>query len=671
VNVQVIVFCLAVTAVGYGLTYLLDVRLRPEERLSFGVTIGTVVVSTVAFFFAWAYELRGLTVALATVACLMGAWLPHRDRIPDLADDWLDFGRRLRSPLRSPDNPALWVGLTALSTLVSARILTRAYVPSSSGGIAAGSLSTFGDWAAHLAYAGSFAHGDNFPPRQPTAAGADFVYHFGIDFFSALFVPLGVDLFAALTISTGFLAIALPGALYCASVRLVHSRPAAAIGVVFFLTSGGTLAGWQGLYEDLGDYGPEVIFNLPRPYAFDGFHKVWVDNMISGFLYPQRPSLIGFPLTMMVLALLAPLLLGQPREAPSTRGMVLLGVLVGLLPYWHVFALPVLVGLIVVWWLIDRTSTRWLTLLVPAAVIAFPLFLLVRPPDDGRDFRLWWVRGIDESWWGDADVLNIAGFWLYQTGIFIPLLAWVLISRRQGLPGKLALGLAPIAVLLVLPEIAFWHHHPLNNAKYIAFLFLIGSPFVAALLWRGMRSHGLPLVGAVLVLIISGLTGVLDIWRMADHTAAPYDDGRGWPYPADILSASDLLMGEWVRENTDPHAVFASVDANQPAITTVGNRRVVVESTGRLSDLGLDWVQRWGDAKIILDQGAGYEGLIERYGVDYVLVGPNELADATAREMPNPAQRWAATATLVYDFGGQKIFAVGSGGAEPVPGADG
>lgn len=666
-NVQVFVFCVAIVAVGYGLTYLLDVRLRPEERLSYGTVIGAIVVSTVAFPLAWAYEFGATTVVLATALSLAGAWWAAREHLADVGDDWREFWRRLRSPLSDPENPFLWVGLTALSVVVSVRILTFAYEETPTGGIAAGSLSTFGDWAAHLAYAGSFANGDNFPPVQPTAAGEDFVYHFGIDFFSALFVPFGASLFSALTISTGLLSIAIPGALYCSSHRIVNSRGAAALGTIFFLTAGGTAAGWDRfVLDDLPDKGWGVIWNLPRSYAFDGFDKLWVDNIVSGFLYPQRPSLVGFPLTMMVLALTLPRLLGRPKDAPTPRGMIFLGVLVGLLPYWHVFALPIVLGLIGFWWLLDRARAAWLYLLVPAVAIAVPLFLLVHPPEGGRDIRLWWVRGIDGSWWGPPNLLNIPGFWLYQTGLFLPLLAWAMFSTSV-LPRRLVGGLVPIWILLVMPEIAFWHHHPLNNSKYIAFLFLLGSPLVAALLWRWIRGLGVKGALGIIIVLFSVLTGVLDIWRLADRTSSIYADGTGWPYPAEIFTASDLLLADWVRDHTDPHAVFASVEANQPAVSAVGNRRVVVESTGRLNDLGIEYSDRRLAVRDILDQAPGYEALIAKYGVDYVLIGPNELADQANRGVPDPRTVWAATGTLVYDLGGQKIFAVNPPGADLAP----
>ena len=69
------------------------------------------------------------------------------------------------------------------------RILQNAFQTSEDGGITAGHLSVYGDWSAHLSYVSSFAYADNFSLGLPTASGESFAYHFGVDWFSAMFIP--------------------------------------------------------------------------------------------------------------------------------------------------------------------------------------------------------------------------------------------------------------------------------------------------------------------------------------------------------------------------------------------------------------------------------------------------------------------------------------------------
>src|SRR5206468_11021250 len=117
-------------------------------------------------------------------------------------------------------------------------LLHQAYVYTPNG-LYAGYVNIWGDWAAHLAYAGSFAYGHNFPPEFPIDPGHRLGYPFMIDFLAADLVPLRMPLTETLTATSGMLGLAFPAVLYLAAVRFTAGRAAAAIAVFVFLLSGG------------------------------------------------------------------------------------------------------------------------------------------------------------------------------------------------------------------------------------------------------------------------------------------------------------------------------------------------------------------------------------------------------------------------------------------------
>ncbi|MFV2040097.1 MAG: hypothetical protein ACC660_07630, partial [Acidimicrobiales bacterium] len=559
-----------------------------------------------------------------------------------VAREWRDLRRRFRTRLSDRENPIPLLGLLVLSTVVSTRILRIAYGTSSDGGISVGHLSTFGDWSAHLAYVASFANADNWPPELPTAAGESFAYHFGVDWFAAMFVPLGLSVQGSLQVSSAILAIAFPGIMYVATLRFVQSRLASVIAVLVFLMAGGTAALWRFFFEDLPDNGIGVLGNLPRSYAFDGFDRNWLDNPVTGFLYPQRPTLIGFAAVLMGLALL-----WQNRERHDTRTYLFVGLLTGIMPIFHVFAFGVLMVMGLTWALLDRVRA-WLWFLVPALVLGAPIVLWQLPADGaaGRDFpHLGWVLG-RSSW--EQNLPDFIWFWALNTGVFIPLVVVGLIRRRD-----LTLRFLPIFGLLLIANIGIWHFWVGNNAKYVVFFLLLGAPFLGACLASWIRSGTFRAVGACVLIFTLVISGGLDIWRAFE--------GSSGAYPAAYLSGDDVLVGEWVRDHTQQSAVFAAANSNVHSVRAIAGRTVVSGAPGRLNDLGVNWLEREQDLRIIYGVNEGFDRVIEKYEIDYVVLGPEErrlFRPADAPDDWDPAQFWDAAAPIVYDIGGYKVYDV-------------
>ncbi len=640
-NLLIVLFVLAIVATGYGLTLLLDTDLMVEERALYGALVGVLVVSGVGFFFSWWAGMTRGTIIVSALFSLGLSGLGWRRQAHRVRDEWRDFLRRLRGPVRDPTSPAPLVAILVVSAVVSIRILDIAYGTTTDGGISVGHLSTFGDWSAHLAYAASFVHAENFPPELPTAAGESFAYHFGVDFFSAMFVPLGSSLQGSLQLSSGILAIAIPGIMYVASQRFLANRLASTLGVLVFLAAGGTAALYRFIFVDLVDGGLGILGDLPRSYAFDGFQRNWLDNPVTGFLYPQRPTMIGFAATMMGLALL-----WQVRDREDNRTFIGVGLLTGVMPIFHVFAFGVLFVMGVAWAILER-SRRWFYFLVPAVLIGFPIVLWQLPSNgaQGRRWHLGWVLG--ESTW-DQTIGDFFWFWILNTGFFIPLVVVGLWARRE-----LTLRFLPIFGLLFIANIGIWHFWVGNNAKYVVFFLLLGAPFVGSFLADWMGRDRIMRVGATLLLVSLTLSGGLDIWRAFE--------GSSGAYPAAYMSGDDVLVGEWVRDQTEPGAVFAAANNNVHPVRAIAGRTVVSGSAGRLSDLGVNWAERQEDLRTIYGVNEGFDLVIDKYNIDYIVLGPEERRSFRPPDAPadwDPAVFWDAAAPTVYDIGGYKVYDV-------------
>ena len=103
-------------------------------------------------------------------------------------------------------------------------------------------------------------------------------------------------------------------------------------------------------------------------------------------------------------------------------------------------------------------------------------------------------------------------------------------------------------------------------------------------------------------------------------------------------------------------ATFLVAPQHNEPVPTLGGRRVMVGYPGWLWTYGLaDWSQRSQDAERMLRGDPATPDLLRRYGVDYVVVGPQELGTAGV----DPAAYFARVGQLVYNSGGYTVYRVG------------
>jgi uncharacterized membrane protein len=140
------------------------------------------------------------------------------------------------------------------------------------------------------------------------------------------------------------------------------------------------------------------------------------------------------------------------------------------------------------------------------------------------------------------------------------------------------------------------------------------------------------------------LAGALDLARTLDRSvsAALFTDTGG------------IEVATWVRTHTPPRAIFlAAPEHNQP-VPSLGGRAVVAGYPGWLWTYGLaDWGQRTQDVDLMLRGGPGTPALLSAYGVDYVVLGPQEVNGHRASRA-----YWDAHARRVYSSGEYTVYQV-------------
>ena len=640
-------FLVACAATGFGVTYLSGVALKLEERLAFGVVLGPMLVAAATFLPSLAVRdvtvgtvLGGLAVALGAgaVGLLLDRGL--------MVADWRDARRRWLRPWRAPGHPWPLLAVLVVCGAWTIHFLHQAYVYAPAG-LYSGYINIWGDWAAHLSFTGSFAYGHNFPPEYPIDTGHRMGYPFMVDFLAADLVPLGLSLTQSITATSAMLGLAFPAVLYLAALRFTAGRAASTMAVFVFLLSGGL--GFVYLISDLQHGGLAVLAHLPREYTLNRDVNLQWLNPVLAYLVPQRSTLFGFSLVLILLVVIWIAI----RQESGWRPFVFAGVVAGLMPVFHVHAYGTVVAL-PAFWAVFNLRRQWLGFFIPALVIGVPVVLWMLPPDNtsvcgdlaaihGFCIQPGWLSFTD---WQRNGVwlfgFDFGGFWIWNTSLLLPLL---IVGQALGrwFPTAFPKWFAPMWLWFVVPNIVVLQPWPWDNTKFFVFWALLGSVVVGGVLAGLLRLGPLTAVVAVAMMVLLGLSGALDLARASD-----FDQSKVL-----FTDPGGIKVADWVRRNTSPTAVFAVAPEHNSPIPTLAGRRELIGYPGWLWTYGLaDYVQKTDDDNKILQGDPAAPDLVRKYGIDYVMIGPQEI--------PRGANRayWEQHGTVVYDDGEYAVYRV-------------
>ncbi len=609
------------TVSGSLLTFLYDRAAPLPARLAMGAASGMVLFATVGFLFAlWLGPGRASTGLAALVMLLPFLLLSRKDFRAMVTTQLSEAMLALRRPTRRTVVDLLFY--CSLTVLLSAVFASAAY--ETPDGIFTSVRNNLGDLPLHLQVINSFAQGQNVPPEDPTFAGVRFAYPFMTDFLAAMLIKAGArtDVVSAMWAENMFAALALVGMLQYWTWLLTRSRLAGLIAPLLVLFSGGL--GWAWILQDVHDSShglAPLLASLPHSYTImDAGGILRWGNSLTTLFVPQRSILFGMPLAIVIfcqwwLAVGDSGAEAGPISQPNgKRRMLAAGILAGLLPLVHAHTFLVVMAVGACLTMIFYASWRnWLLFFLTATPVALPQILwLARSGGVKLSSYLGWQPG-----WDHAN-FNPVLFWLANTGLFIPLLLAALLWRRPGfaLPKRVVKFYAPFLLCFILPnffKVAPWIW---DNIKILFWWYVASAPLVAWLLAQALKQQerrGLRwLAGGVLATLL--LAGALDVLAVISG-AAEYRE-----FDRDAVS-----VAQFISERARPRSLVLHAPVyNSPVFLT--GRRSLMGYAGWMWSRGLDSSQRQAEIQRMYAGDPDAAALLRRYEVEYVLIGPAELA---------------------------------------------
>jgi hypothetical protein len=248
--------------------------------------------------------------------------------------------------------------------------------------------------------------------------------------------------------------------------------------------------------------------------------------------------------------------------------------------------------------------------------------------------------GIQFGW--DRGVHDPLTFWLVNTGIFIPMLvaAYLWRTDRPLLPRKLLLFSLPFLLWFVIPNLFRLAPWLWDNIKVLTYWWLGAVPLVALLLARVWSEGAAGRLGAVAAAIVLMAAGALDVARAT----------VGQSYQ--IFDRDGIALADMVRDSTPPDAVVLTAPSYNSPIFLSG-RRVFMGYAGFLWANGLPYTEREQELRAIYAGDASANELIERNGISYILLGPQERADLA------PDEGFLAQFPIAGEIGQYRLYRTG------------
>lgn len=656
---MIISLALSLFAVASGalLTYTWDEDAPLASRLCTGACIGFALLGLIGFVVALligltAATLFGTALLLATPALLLG-----NSQIRAQID--ADIKNAIKAISRATTWPDRWAYIYFLFYAVVAVVMwlvfSRAMFETPDG-IYTGVLNNYGDLPFHLSVITRFASGQNFPPEDPTFAGARFTYPFMTDFISAMFVRAGASLRDSLFIENYIVGVALVGVLHRFGQKLLRNRTAALLTPVLIILNGGL--GWAMLFSDVSktDGGVfQLLKNIPHSYTIlpevaAGWR--W-GNAVTSLLVPQRGFLLGIPLAAIVFtqwwSSMQSLEEGKSKKVkgkkeerqekrlaaaarasgragstvgdspvfpfsffllPSARRMIAAGVVAGLLPLVHAHSFIVVMGVGACLALINWSRWReWLAFFVVASLVAVPQLLW---STHGSAVSTHAFIGWEFGW--DNASENFFWFWFKNTGLFIPLLIAALLWKREDylVSRKLLFFFLPFTLCFIIPNVVKLAPWIWDNVKVLFYWWIASAPIVALLLARLWKGNAWDRVLAGSLFVVLTFAGALDVFALVTGQGEYQEFDR-----------DGVAFAEMIKQQTPPHATILHAPIHNTPVFLTG-RRSLMGYPGHIWTHGIDFGPRETDIKKIYSGSPDAINLLSKYGVDYVVIDPQE-----------------------------------------------
>ncbi len=447
--------------------------------------------------------------------------------------------------------------IVPVTLLICILMTNHILVPTDSGGVASGQ-STYGDLAFHMGIITSMAEQGKFPPEYNILAGTKICYPFFINMLSASLMVFGTSLRLAVLIPSYVFSFLLVTGFYFLSHKLTGSRAVSVLAVLLFFFNGGFGFAYffEGAKADTTAFTKIFTDYYHTPTNYNEMNIRWA-NTICDMIIPQRTTMAGWTVLLAALWLLA-----DAFEKKTVKAFAVIGIVAGCMPMVHTHSfmgVGIISAVLCVAAFVKTADKKefwrtWGLYAGIAAVLAVPQLLFwTFNQASGSGFtqiHFGWVNENDPDIW----------FWLKNWGVIL----LAVIPAFMNTSSRNKLFMAGGALIFAVAEIVQFQPLAYDNNKLFFVTYIIAviitAEFLVMLYNKCKEIRGRQFIAAV-TLAACFASGVLTI-------------GREW-YSGGMyqtFSKSELEFADFVKENTEKDAVFATYSEHLNPVSVLAGR---------------------------------------------------------------------------------------------------
>ncbi|HYK09060.1 MAG TPA: hypothetical protein VEW42_06195 [Candidatus Eisenbacteria bacterium] len=465
------------------------------------------------------------------------------------------------------------------------------------------------DFGAHIPFIRSFSLGNNFPGEVPFFANAHLPYYFLFDFYTGILEHMGMRIDIAYNILSALSFSCLLILIYYLGRLVFKSRKVGIVSTVLFLFSSNL--SFVSFFQKYGFRLSTISSWWHTNFYYEGLYTPLNKTVeISGFwnLNPyMNQRHLTFGIAFFLLFCLIWLFFVKEKKVEA-KTIVLLGLSLGLLPYWHamIFLMVYMTGGMMLLLYKEKRKQLFYVLLL-AACIALPQLVLIKfysantivfKPGFLLDTML--------------NLQNIAIFWILNLGISIVTIpiGFLVASKNQR---KFFFLFLP---LFILPNLFhFSSRYPFDDHKYFLVWILTTNIFSSFfIVYLFSKSYGTKLLSIALIVLLT-LSGIISIMVIKNDIKTSISDYQ-----------KNAFM-QWASTHIPPTAtIFTNGEIYDPA-TLVG-RKTFLGRNQYIYNYGGNYNTRLINQDVLL-QGKNMQdimSIVHAHTIQYVIFYKNNFA---------------------------------------------